>query len=579
MSIRRILAFLLTASLPLACVLPTRVAEETATAGAAAQSLVQEFFRPASVERNLKATLTGPLGLEGVRVSHQGETIRVAFEMPDGLATAQSMLLFTAVLDLAARFAPFSEQVELTVLVGGEPFYALTTKTEAIAALRAGEKDLADILRDAELSLPPEADSPLAPAAAVPAIAEIDSADLITNIPILASALHVDPFGNWTIIGALGNDNEVLVSAVEVSYRVTDADGQVIHEGKEHMPQYRISPGTGSAFNIYVPYESGVPAGLELAVVQATYDPSDQEAPALEVINTRILPGEDGRSAVIAGELRNPHDQTVTMGTVTAIGLSQDGRALSTATHASTAWSLPPREAAPFSVVLDSMTPEDLAALNNTILFSDGWFTSPTDVNTLDLGESVRYFRAADGSSHLIGLAHNTGDRPWSGRLLGVLTDAEGNVLDVASGYLPGDPLAAGLMVTFEISDFRGQFNVIGENAARFEVIVDPSNVADEVAAQVTPLTAELVLVEPWADRMHVEAALAPFAAGFDELIVLVNIWSPETGLLLGTRASYFSPSETQGGAISADIPVDPANYDPATAVAEVVVYGVARSP
>ncbi len=101
---RHLLAILTAAALSASCSLASGPATDPASSGSSAQALLEEFFQPASLEHALTFTLADTMGLEGVQVSYPGETIQVAFEMPDGLSTGQSMLLFTTILDLAARY-------------------------------------------------------------------------------------------------------------------------------------------------------------------------------------------------------------------------------------------------------------------------------------------------------------------------------------------------------------------------------------------------------------------------------------------------------------------------------------------
>lgn len=183
-----------------ACSLPFSKGSQPEATDTAAQVLLQEFFQPDSAERHLSATLTHTLGLENVRVDYLDQTIRLAFEMPDGLETGQSMLLFTTLLDMAARYAPFSQEVELTVLVGGEPFYTLVTSTQAIVDCRLGKMTVSELIRGSRLlgpdAQPTSAATGDAPSSPAPEPASIDGAQLIANLPVLASALHPDPYGN-----------------------------------------------------------------------------------------------------------------------------------------------------------------------------------------------------------------------------------------------------------------------------------------------------------------------------------------------------------------------------------------------
>lgn len=314
-----------------------------------------------------------------------------------------------------------------------------------------------------------------------------------------------------------------------------------------------------------------------MAADQAAYDPYDQDFPILEMVDTRILPGEDGQSAVVVGLLRNPYPRAVTPGALTALGVDQAGLPLSAASYGTTAWSLAPQSSSPFRIVLDGMSSEELAALNNTVLFSDGWFTDPTAATTLQISQETRYYRGSDGSSHILGLARNSGSRPWTGRLLSVLYDAQGSILDVAHGYIPGDPLPAQFQVAFDVADFRTRFSLIAEQATRFEVMADTSNLPDEYTVDATALSAEVNRVTPGTLAVRVEATLAPFASGYEEVIYVVNVWSPDGKALLRTRSGYFDPAQTQGGLIDEYVTVDSALYDPASAGVEVLVYGFQR--
>lgn len=579
MTFKRLLVLVALAALPTGCVLPFGAADPPGAADQSGQSLLQEFFAPESAEQHLQTTMTNVLGLEGVHVDYQDQVIEVAFEMPDGLSTGQSMLLFTTLLDLAARYAPFSQTIELAIRVGGEPFYTLVTDTEAVVEHRTGKISASDLVRSSRLQVSETEPQPPPATESTPEVLEFDPVELRSNIPVLASALHADPYENWSIIGALGNNNDVVVSAVQVAYQVMDAGGAIIHEGQEQIPQYRMAPGEGSAFSIYVPTAGNPPASFELAVTDATYDPSNQELPALKMSDIRILPGQDGQSAVLVGTLHNPYTRTVTLGTVTAIGVDASGLPLSAATYGAFPWSLASEASSPFSLTLGGMSPEELAALDDAFLYSDGWFTAPTAASTLQLSRDTRYFRATDGSSHIVGSAVNTGSRPWTGRLLGVLYDAQGSILDVALGYVPGDPVAPDLQLTFDISDFHAQYDLIAEQAARFEVIADSANVSDEMTVEATPLVAEITRVEAMPDAARVEAVLAPFGSDFEDVVYWVNLWSSDRKVLYGTRGSSFSPSEIQGGTISEYVVVDPATYDPSSVLAEILVYGLQRSP
>lgn len=581
MSPTRLLFPAVLACLLTACSLPIGKDSQPEAPASAAQILLKEFFQPDAAERRLSDTLTVALGLENVRVDYQEETIRVAFEMPDGLSTGQSMLLFTSLLDMAARNAPFSQTVELAVLVGGEPFYTLVTGTQAVADHRVGKLTASELILGSRL-LGPDASSTAAapdaaPSAPAPEPASIDGAQLIANIPVLASVLHADPYGNWSILGAVANDNDVVVSGVQLAYRVTDANGTILHEGREQVAQYRIAPGMGCAFSLYIPWSDAAPAGFELAVEQAAYDPYDQELPILEMVDTRILPGEDGQSAVLVGLLHNPYSRAVSPGALTALGVDSSGLPLSAAVYGTTVSSLDARSSAPFRLVLEGMSPEELASLNNTILFSEGWFTDPAATGTLQLSPATRYFRASDGSSHILGVARNTGRSAWSGRLLGVLYDAQGSILDIAQAYVPGDPIPAEFEVAFDVTDFRVRSSLIAEQAARFEVTAYGDRLSEGYTVEATALSAGVDRVTPGELAVQLEATVAPFASGFDEVVYVVNLWSADGQTLLGTRSGTFDVTRTEGGTIGEFLAVDPAPSDPGSAVAEVQVFGIRR--
>ena len=105
--------------------------------GAEAPDLSQEaqlagFLDAGRVETELAAFLQEAFGLTSAKVTFEDEVINIYLEQPEALSDEQLMLLYLGSLDAAARFAPASERVALTIAVGGDPFISVASDTDQI---------------------------------------------------------------------------------------------------------------------------------------------------------------------------------------------------------------------------------------------------------------------------------------------------------------------------------------------------------------------------------------------------------------------------------------------------------------
>jgi len=109
---------------------------------------------PASVETNLHRAVERLFALEAVDVDVAGDEVRVAFEQPATLTTGQLMIVYLGVLQTAARYAPLSGQVAMTVHVGGEPLATLSAPTEQIRSYALAQMSTEEYLAALELHVP-----------------------------------------------------------------------------------------------------------------------------------------------------------------------------------------------------------------------------------------------------------------------------------------------------------------------------------------------------------------------------------------------------------------------------------------
>jgi hypothetical protein len=568
---------------------PASASQETTSTGETeiVQAFVSSFTEPSQVSANLDDFLTGTVGLEGVSVEYKGENLAVNFDQPYGIQAHQLKLLYTSILVTAQSYAPLCDQIEMTIKIDSEPFVTLTADCDSVTSYQRDEINVNDLYNGMALSVPITETSQVAP---VPteeltrptptAVPTPNDQVLLGGINLIGVRLRQNVFENWQIIGVAANDGKYAVEGLKLLMEVKNAEGEIVYSNEHWLANEYLTPGEASAFIQYLPSDVREPAEAQVTVLEGSYNPWLLDFPALEIEGARIVPGYELGSVSIVGEVYNPHDQAVMLYNITGVATDSEGLPIATSIEGKALLYISPGERIPFVLPFEPLTSAERDALVDAYVYLDGVFVEQRNPLPIRFGEGVRHYYDDDGQSHIVGMLWNEGDDTVMVELVGTLRDAQGATIDNTKDQAPFFYVPPKAVLPFDINNWNVDRQLVQDNAASFEVAVDPGRgVLNDEHWRLVPLPVDLLSAET-GSTAHITGKMGSIdqdLSNLDSMVVIASAWADDGQSLLGMAWSSVSTNADPDWEFHLYIPMDVQNLDPATVTYDMVLYGLER--
>lgn len=537
------------------------------------ESQLSQFLDADIVETKLAAFLNDEFGLTNAWVTFEDEVLKIYLEQPGALADEQLMLVYLGSLDAAARFAPASKKVNLTIALGGDPLISIESETEQINAYRRGEIDLTAFVGQLMIVVPGD-DGTLSVA---PAIASdplpSPTAPLEVDLSVGPVSIVYNEGQGWLVYALLNNDGSTLATGVSAQVEIYDDAGSIIASETARAMQSTIQPGHSSALLVELENDS-VPAEARVAQPEAESIYPAELVKFSQVVDRYIVDAENER-VVLVGELQNVGENPIIVDSAMGLLLNDQGEILAHEFDYYYAPQLLAGETTPISFDWYNIEPALLDQVSMVEIVPEVRLARKERQSSLSISTSTRVFFDHIGRPHLIGLLRNEGELPERPVLLGALLDSSSKILDCAAQW--GEPplVLPGMTVPFDL-DTWPLLNIapdMASEAANFDLRVDSYN-------SYAPQDYEIIPVEnfhiDWSVKdgeVVVEGLAQVPSAQFDEFIAIMMLRDVASGEIIAAGHGFFHGEGTEA-TLSEYIPYDPA-FDPNEAELSVEVYTV----
>jgi hypothetical protein len=513
--------------------------EATAPSQPTPDPQLERLLDPAKIETDLSDFLTQEFGLTGVSVDYQDGLVKILLQQPEALSDEQVMLLYLGALDAAARFAPGSKRVSLTLAVGGDAFIAIECDTDHILAYRAGEIDLTAFVGRLAISVPAaDAAAVLASATTEPA-APTPTPAIEADLSVGEVSLVYSEYFGWQVYATLFNAGNGLAAGVSAQVDIYDASGTNVQSERVEAMQSILAPGSMGALVLQLA------EGVQPARAQVSQVESSQILPPwpikLSLGSVRQMADVELGQVTVVAELHNESEQAVVIESMLGLLMTGKGEVLAHQFDWNYAPQVLPGESTPVSVSWYNISPSLMTAVERIELLPDARLADELRKTSLTISASTRTYLDAQGQPHLVGLLHNAGSLSEQPVLLGSLYDAEGQLLDVNVDWGAPPVLPPGVTVAFDLSSWPmlALAPELVAQAASFDLRVDAYN-------SYAPQEYEIVNVESYeaewslVDGEVVVDGRAVVPSGtYDDVIAILLLHDTASGTILAAGRCY----------------------------------------
>ncbi len=534
---------------------------------------VEAMLDPVQIEADLSDFLTQEFGLAGVSIRYEDGLVSMQLEQPEALSDEQVMLLYLGALDAAARFAPSSARVSLTLAVAGDPFIAIECDTEHINAYRRDEIDLTAFVGGLAIGAPSGSGADNAEPAATQPIAAAAPPEVEADLSVGSVSLVFNENAGWRVYATLFNAGDGLASGVSAQVDVYDESGSSLASERVFQAQSVIRPQEMGLLVLELPQ------GMRPAVAQVSQLKSEQVLPDLPIElslgGVRQLANPELGQVTLVTELHNDSEQAVVLESVLGLLMTGEGEVLAHQFD----WIYTPQllagESTPVSISWYNIDPSLMSEIERIEILPEARLADELHQTALSISASTHVYFDAQGRPHLVGLLRNEGVVPERPVLLASLYDAGGQLLDCNSDWGAPPILLPGLTVAFDLS-FWPLLEIdpdLAAQVANFDLRVDAYNSfapQEYEILSVESYEAEWSLVE--GEVMVDGSAIVP-SGTYDDVIAIMLLIDPATGGIIAAGRGYLygeSPEKT----LYAQLSPDPA-YDLAGAELIMDVYTV----
>ena len=390
--------------------------------GADVDPRLEVFTDPALVEDALAGFLQKEFGLAEASVVFMDDVVTIVLEQPEGISDEQVTLLYLGALDAAARFAPGSERVRLTIAVSGDPFLSIECDTEHINDYRRGEIDLAAFIGGLTIHASATAASP---AASGPVTEAAPTEELAAILSVGPVSIVADGYGGWNVYAVIINEGDTHAYGVSAQVDVYDEAGGQLESVRTETMQSSIPPQSLGALLVHLP-EGATPVRAEASQPEA-----DMALPApvieLSLGGTRQAADPERQQATIVTEMRNEGDQAIVIESAVGLLMTEGGEILAHQFDWNFAPQLLAGELTPIAVSWYNLSPELLSQVGRIEILPEARLASGVRETGFAISQtSTRVYLDAEGRPHLVSVVRNDGQDAERPVLLGSLYDAEG---------------------------------------------------------------------------------------------------------------------------------------------------------
>ncbi len=385
--------------------------------------------------------------------------------------------------------------------------------------------------------------APLATNTQAPQLTQTDTGPGPNSVAGQINVLEVTGFKDdsdyWYFYGLIRNDTDRTVSDVEVEVKLLDANAAILYTYTTYSSLYYLGPGESSPFKDFTtePFPTG--ATVQATVVgNGTSDPLNRAN--LEYRGVTLW-ADEYNDVYLAGEVINNSADPVQVNGIAGTLVDASGKVVTASTAYPYLNHIEPGKSGPFVMMFDAPTGQ-AASLTSYNLYTDAVITDP--VTTYDLTLSDEHYKYLDsfGDMHLIGSVTNNSSVELSVYLVAGIYDANGNVIDANSVYMPV-PLAPGETLPYDF-DIWGSVDYVSEAyaaASQYQIFFDWYSIYETFSPAYNISTSD--------DTNTFDGSTATFSGNvlnnsgrdLDSATVIVALYDKGTGKLIATNYTYVS--------------------------------------
>jgi hypothetical protein len=362
------------------------------------------------------------------------------------------------------------------------------------------------------------------------------------TVGILALSNWKTDGGYWVITGLVINKTDQAVDSLEIEIEVFDANDKSLYKETTWSDLYTLAPGSTSPFSLWVSEDDITDPDHYVATIVGQSQ-SDASAANVEIVKVTEVTDDYGYVYLTGEVVNNGSEPALVNGLAGAI-FDAAGELVTGESSGVYMHYIDPGDSGPFRI---SITAPADADLSDYTIYVDASVTEQANYYDFAFGETQANYLDSFGNFHLVGNLTNSATETLNVSMIAALLDADGNVIDVASGYIPYYAIEAGETLAYDVDGWATVNYIDGyydEKAASYHIWVDYYWAYSSSYEFVTMSSKDDDSLFKSDSATFTGSAVNNSTETLENVIVVVTLNNKETGMPYATEYAYIDEDE-----------------------------------